>query len=281
MSSRKIEGRYLIIIILVVVILSLGIISLSIKNNHNKTMIEKCIKDTSVFFVKVLNIPINILMNGINESLEKRDLYDKYVDMKEDYKTIDVLRAKYSEAKKESDELSGLLELNSKLSDNSYLNATIVSRNMGYWYNIVEIDKGANNGVELGNAVVTTEGLIGKIISTSNFSSTVKLLTTDDTNSKISVKIESDNEYVYGLLVGYNQDEKVFIIEGISGNSEIKENSIVTTTGLGDNYPSGILIGRVTKILKDNFDLARTVWVKSEVNFDGISYVTILKRGEE
>ena len=71
-------------------------------------------------------------------------------------------------------------------------------------------------------------------------------------------------------------------MEGIADNTEIKEGDMVLTTGMGDIFPSGILVGKVSKITKDNFDLARTVEVKSDVNFDDIRYVTILKRqGEE
>ena len=55
---------------------------------------------------------------------------------------------------------------------------------------------------------------------------------------------------------------------------------MVTTTGLGNQFPSGILIGRVESISKDNFDLARTILVRSSVDFDDISYVTVLKKGE-
>ena len=55
----------------------------------------------------------------------------------------------------------------------------------------------------------------------------------------------------------------------------------MTTTGLADEFPSGILLGKVESISTDNFDLARTVHVKSDIDFNGISYVTILKRGDK
>ena len=130
-------------------------------------------------------------------------------------------------------------------------------------------------------AVINNDGLIGIVTKTSKLNSTVKLLTTTDTNSKISVKIKVDEDnYIFGLLVGYDKDKKSFIIEGIAENTEIPISSMVTTTGLGNNFPSGILIGRVDKITKDNFDLARTVLVKSSVDFDNINYVTVLKKDE-
>jgi len=191
------------------------------------------------------------------------------------------METKYEEAEKEINDLKKILELNNTLSESSYMNATIINRNIGYWYNTVTIDKGEKDGIEKDMAVINNDGLIGIVTKTSKLNSTVKLLTTADTNSKISVKIKVDEDnYIFGLLVGYDKDKKSFIIEGIANNTEIPISSMVTTTGLGNNFPSGILIGRVDKITKDNFDLARTVLVKSSVDFDNINYVTVLKKDE-
>ena len=59
------------------------------------------------------------------------------------------------------------------------------------------------------------------------------------------------------------------------------ESELGHVTGLGDIFPSGILIGNVDSITKDNFDLSKTVLVSSSVNFDNINYVTVLIKGEE
>ena len=70
----------------------------------------------------------------------------------------------------------------------------------------------------------------------------------------------------------------LYKIEGISYSGTIPEKAQVTTTGLSDNFPSGILIGYVNTTTTDNFDLGKIVEVIPSVNFDKISYVTILKR---
>ena len=126
--------------------------------------------------------------------------------------------------------------------------------------------------------VIVSEGLIGKVTKVTNFNSTVKLITSDDVNNKTSVKIKVGEKFVYGLLSGYDQQKKTFIVEGISDNIEIPEGSLVTTTGMGDSFPSGIVVGKVKQVTTDNFDLAKTVEVTSSVDYDDLSFVTILKR---
>ena len=59
---------------------------------------------------------------------------------------------------------------------------------------------------------------------------------------------------------------------------KIPKDSLVTTTGMGDIFPSGIVIGKVKKVRTDNFDLAKTVDVVGSADFDDLTYVTVLKR---
>lgn len=190
---------------------------------------------------------------------------------KEEYNLIEI-----EEKKRRIKELEGLLEIKNNLSEYETINVAIINRNVGTWYQTLTIDKGSNDGIEENMAVVTNNGLIGKILNVTNNISTVKLLTMVNDTFQISVKIESGENMIYGLLSGFKNNQ--FIINGISENRTINENSKVLTTGLDNIFPSGILIGYVDKEEKDNFDLAKTLYVNPSNNFDDINYVAVLKR---
>ena len=205
-------------------------------------------------------------------------MYEKYKELEKKVKETDLIQSEKEELEREVENLKKTLELNQTLSESSYLNATVVNRNLGYWYNTITIDKGSYNGVEKDMPVIVSEGLIGKVTKVTNFNSTVKLITSDDVNNKTSVKIKVGDKFVYGLLSGYDKQKRTFIVEGISDNTEIPKDSVVTTTGMGDSFPSGIVVGKVKRVTTDNFDLAKTVEVTSSVDYDDLSFVTILKR---
>ena len=80
------------------------------------------------------------------------------------------------------------------------------------------------------------------------------------------------------MLVGYDSIKDVYKIEGVSDINDIKEGLDVTTTGLTDYFPSGILIGNVSSIIKDEYDLTAIIEVTPSVDFNNINIVTVLKR---
>lgn len=278
-KRKKIEKKYAILIGILIIAIFVGFSVKIISTERNLTFAEKIIKDSVLFVNKIVYAPISFVSNKIDEIKDKNNLYEKYKKLKEEKDEIEKINALNEELLRENEQMKELLEINKSLVENSYLNANVINRNLNYFSNTLTIDKGENNNIEVGMAVVTSKGLIGKITSTSNFNSTVKLLTSNDINNKISVKINNNNKYIYGLLSGYK--DGYLIIEGIDTNDEIIIDSTVTTTGLGGIFPSGIYVGKVDSITKDNFDLATTVLVKSDVNFDDVSFVTVLKRVKE
>ena len=277
-KRNKIEKKYILLGIVIGIVVLLVIVSSIVNSKRELSPVEMAIKDTVLLVEKVAYAPIRFVKDKVDEITKLHNIYEEYQILENKIGETDSIKAKNLELADEVDKLSKMLELNQTLSKDSYLNATVINRNLGYWYNTVTIDKGSKNGVEVDMPVVVSEGLIGKVSKVTNFNSTVKLLTSDDVNNKISVKINVDGKNVYGLLSGYNKETGNFIVEGIADNTEIKKDSFVMTTGMGDIFPSGILVGKVASITTDNFDLAKTVEVKSDVNFDDIRYVTILKR---
>lgn len=266
----------MIISVIVILVALIGLSSI-MGDDKDLDFFTKSIKDTGTFLSKIVYSPIKFVKDKINETDEKKDLYKKYTKLKEKVEKTDLYHAEIEELQKEVADLKSTLELNATLSEYTYVNATVVNRNIGKWYNLLNIDKGSKNGIKKGDAVIINSGLVGRIIKVSNFSSTVKLLTSDEISNKISVKISNKEKY-YGLLTGFDKDKKVYLIEGITEPDKINEGDMVTTTGLTDYFPSGILIGHVSKIVKDEYDLNSIIEVTPSVDFNDISIVTVLNR---
>ena len=173
-------------------------------------------------------------------------------------------------------ELKDLLDLKNTHSEFEKEKAKVISRNNQFWLNSITIDKGSNDGIKTESAVITSNGLVGKISKTTPNFSEVKLLTSDDVTYKTSVVIRINEKDYYAILNGYDKENNLLKVTAIDKNIPINENDSVLTSGLG-NMPRGIYIGKVISSKIDNYDLSKTLYVKTEQDFNSINYVTILK----
>lgn len=282
MHKKRMDIKYKLLIIVLILVIFIAFIIYIMKKEKNLNPVEKVIKDACLTVSSVFYKPVSFVQNIIKENNEKTRIYKEYKELDEKREKMNANEALIDELKKENNELKKLLELNNTLVEYDKINATVINRNIGYWYNTITIDKGQASGITKDMAVVTNSGLIGKVINTSYLYSTVRLLTSDELGQKVSVKIKvTDDKYVYGLLSSYDTKEKAFIIEGISENVELLEGMNVTTTGMSNIFPSGILIGTIKGIKKDNFDLTMLALVTSSNDFEDISFVSVLKRKSE
>lgn len=280
-NKKHFSKRYLFILAVVLIALILVVLAASLKEERDLNPVEKVAKDTITIVLKVVSAPFNFIQDQAEEMMEKNNLYEKYKKLKNKEEQVDSVISQNENLQNEIDKLKETLDLNTVLSDKVYLNATVISRNIGYWYDEITIDKGSKNGIEKGMAVVTPKGLIGQITKVSNYSSTVKLLSNENMSDKISVKIKVEEGYVYGLISKYDSKTNTYTVEGISENVDILKGANVVTTGMGTNFPSGLMVGKVKRVTTDNFDLSKVVEVEASVDFDDLDYVTVLKRKTE
>lgn len=150
--------------------------------------------------------------------------------------------------------------------------AKTITRNKMYWYSTITIDKGSKDGIQKNQAVVGLNGLIGIVKDTTKKSSTIKLITNNDSNSKISGMIKIGKETKIGLIENY---EYPYLKVSMIDSKGIKVGDKFYSLGL-DNFPKNIYIGTVKKIERDNFDLSYILYVEPKQDMNDINYVVVL-----
>lgn len=279
--NRRRENRkkYIILVSVIISLLLLWVTAYSIATDRKLTIVEKAIKDTVLTVGDVLATPIRYVKSKWEILSNSEEIYDKYEEILKEHSTLEQYEETVRELEEENSKLKKLMDLDSSLSSYEKIHATVMNRNMNYWLDFFTINKGSSSGIEESMAVVGNGGLIGYISQVSNYTSTVKLLTNSNLSRPVSVKIQiSKDKYAYGLLTGYDREKKAYAIEGISDYGQIPVSAKVTTTGLSDRFPSGLLVGSVLDIQTDSFDLAKVVYVKPSTAIDDISFVSVLIR---
>ena len=277
-NKKNIPKRVVLIIVVVLIILLLVIFRTTLKEDRKLNKVESLLKDGFTYTEKIIITPFNFIKEKITSYNKLKDVEKDNDILETSIDRIDSMEAENIELRRQLNALKEELDIDYALADYEYLNATVISRNIGYWHNKITIDKGTYNGVEKDMVVINSKGLIGKVIKSSTFTSDIRLITTSDTNNKISVHISNGSNNLYGLINSYDYNNNVLELEGISNTKDVNIGDLVYTSGLGGIFPSGILIGKVTEITTDSYDLAKIIKVSPSVDFTDINYVSILKR---
>ncbi len=160
------------------------------------------------------------------------------------------LNIKLNQLEKDNLRLRLLLDLQNFSEDNK-LNASVISRNIGSWWKEILLNKGSQNGVSNGDAVIGPGGLIGIVDNTSKLTSSVKLLTAP--NSKVGVWNQRAN--LHGLLIGVGtKNPKLFFY---SKNVDIKIGDYILSSPASTILPPNIPIGIIQSI--DNESKPNTI----------------------
>ena len=258
MYKKKKDKKKNTIRIIIISLILLILLSVSLLVPHDNTFI----KDGVILIEKTLMYPFTSLNKEKGQTQTESYTIQKNIN---------------SSLEKEIEELKKELELNKTLTEYEVVNATVLSRNKSYWFNTMTIDKGKKSGIKKNMAVITKDGLIGKISKVSNYSSEIKLITSNDTNFKVSVSIKTNDEDNYAILNGYDKKTGLIKLSGIDKTTNINIDDSVLTSGLGEMFPSGIYVGQVKKIENDKYNLSKIVYIQTGQDFNNIHYVTVLK----
>lgn len=274
---KRMEKKYVALVVIVAVCIIIGIMSLFVRDDRQLSFVEKGAKDAVLRVEYVLYTPVRFVTNKINTYNDMKRIYKKYKDIDNQESRATLLEEENKALKSSIKELKDTLDIKTIITDYDLINATVINRNIGNWYNTLTVDKGSKSGIKTDMIVITKSGLIGKVIKTTYYTSDIKLITTSDLNSKISVGIATDTTVTYGLLSGYDINNKQLIVSDIVDNTTIKVGDKVTTSGLSELFPKGIVVGAVSKIESDEFGISKRVKVTPSADFNNLQYVTILK----
>jgi len=261
-KQKKLNIKFLIIIVVFIIFFG---ISISVYMSRSNFFGEGVIKDIFTSINKVIMYPFTALNSDKNEDQSESYIIQKNVN---------------TSLEEEIQELKDILDLNRTLTEYTPINATILSRNKSYWFNQIMIDKGSKDGIEKDMAVVTKNGLVGKVSRVYSHSSEIKLVTSDDVNYKVSVTIKTGNGDSYAILNGYDSETECVTVTGVDKMSTVKKGDTIVTSGLGGMFPGGIYVGIVEDIKSDKYDLSKTLYIKTSQDFNNIHYVTVLKEKE-
>lgn len=153
-----------------------------------------------------------------------------------------------------------------------YLPAKVIGNTYALQNNYLMLERGSGQGIVKGMAVIGPAGIAGVVVETSkNFSKVMSLL---HRNSKVSAMLKKDN--TAGSIEWDGTDPSILILRNISKSTKVAKGDTVLTSTYSANFPSHLMIGRVSAIMVDPATNYFTLKVTTATNFSTLQYVDVI-----
>ncbi len=255
------------IIILIVVAISLIIFDRYFDSfNRIRSYLDTAV--TPFYFLA--NAPKELLDN-ISDILSKREklLFENKTLKKEILlKKADNLLLK--QLKQENSRLRKLLNL--PLRHNEYMMVTQVLSNANSIYkDQIVIDKGLHNGVYKGQPVINDRGVVGQVISVSEFNSRVLLIC--DTTHALPIQVLHNDIRVIAIGKGCSNDLQ---LKFLPNNTNISIGDMIVTSGLGGRFPEGYPVAIVSSIKDDIKNSYTIIYARPTADLQRLRYLLLI-----
>ncbi len=208
---------------------------------------------------------ISSIKNATDEDAKVEELETRIQSLQVDYVRLKALE----EENKSLRAQAGFLD------DSGYDNvgARVIGREIKDRQAYILIDRGLKDHVELGQAVITEDGLfIGKIDQIQEHISVVTLLT--DVDSRVTAKLIDKRELI-GIVEGRGNGTAVLTF--IPNNAGIVKDTIVVTAGTESKVPPNLVIGVINKIEGEETDPFLTASIEPYALLDRLLFVSVLR----
>jgi rod shape-determining protein MreC len=177
----------------------------------------------------------------------------------------------YREAVATNVRLQKLLELKESLPPPT-MTAEIIGKDPSLWFRTLTINRGSSDGVQKGMPVVTVEGVVGQVLTSSpNYS---KVLLATDPNSAIDIITQKTR--VQGIVKGLGRE--AFALHYVLKSAVVEKGDYVLTSGLGGVFPKGLMVGTVSDIKKSRRGMFQDIEIEPAVDFSQLEYLIIIMK---
>ncbi len=222
--------------------------------------------DISAPILEVLSAPVLLARNAANHIVDLANLIEENERLKEENTRLLQWQVFARKLEAENKELKSLLRFDPG-PDAKFISARAIAEIGSTFARVLLINVGEDKGMRTDLAVMTGDGVVGRVISAGERSSRVLLLT--DINSHVPVLV--GEKATRAILEGNNTENPS--IKFVDSDADLSPGDLITTSGHGGIYPQGLPIGVVAGEIEGEI-LAQTF-----VDWRRITFVRVIDLG--
>lgn len=277
MWFRFFENRKLLILLSSLVLL---IIVVGITGGYRTelTWPEKVFKSSLVYVQKVVNKPASVVARFIEDLERIGTLYEENALLRQQLQDYSRLKLQLEDLREKQRALEKLVDYREQLEE-KYVVAQVVARSADRLNDVIIIDRGEKDGIQPNMAVITHEGLIGRVESVTESMADVQLLTSTRSSNMMrapAIAAAVKERKAFGFIEGYDHEKKALVLTMVDAQVKLKKGDTVVTYDQSEIYPPNLVIGTIQEVGKGSYGLDQTAYVKPTASFDRLRYVMVV-----
>lgn len=231
-------------------------------------------QDPEMPFRKIAYNTVGKVGNILQQTGAYFRLTEKVKELSKQNAKLSYQNTQIQDALLENIRLRKMLEFKEK-NDYKLIPAEVIGQNPLNILNGFLLNQGKTKNIEKDDAILTDEGLVGKIVDVDDEYSLCQILL--DRNCKVSAKIQRNRELG---IIAWNGGSKLNLLY-IAKTIKVLIGDVIVTSGYSQIYPENAKIGIVIDVSLETNDLFQDITVKPIVNFNRIEEVFIVKDNAE
>ncbi len=152
--------------------------------------------------------------------------------------------------------------------------ARVIAKDVSTEFRAIRINRGESSGIQKSMAVVTNEGVVGRVLRTTK--TTADVVTVLDLLSAVDAIAERSR--ARGIVEG--KTDEVCQLKYALRTDDIVPGDTLISSGLGGIFPKGIPVGTVSAVNKKMFGISQEVEVRPSVDFSKLEEVLVVTKTE-
>lgn len=204
-----------------------------------------------------------------------RDISRENDTLKSRVAELETELGRMDEVKQENNRLSNLMGFAQDYPEFDYVQAAVTSRDPSTWLTEFVIDRGSQDGIQRDMAVVTEQGLVGRIKDVGpNYATVICII---NPQNAVSVVVERTRDE--GIIKGGKDPQSAAPqcqLHYLPFNADLVPGDTVVTSNLGGYYPRGLVVGTVVEASRSNNGQEQYAMVQPAVDFGHLENVLVL-----
>ncbi|QWA11773.1 rod shape-determining protein MreC [Sodalis ligni] len=147
----------------------------------------------------------------------------------------------------------------------------VISTSTDPYSDQVVIDKGVDNGVYVGQPVISDKGVVGQVVAAGKLTSRVLLIC--DASHALPIQVLRNDIRVIVAGNGCTEDLQ---LEHLPGNTDIRVGDVLVTSGLGGRFPEGYPVAVVSSVKVDTQRAYTVIQARPTAQLQRLRYLLLL-----